>query len=118
MSRGKKVVEAGCRQLVDAVKSDRVSVSLAEKTAKVFTEPSELAEVVAVAMASENPKKSLAESCREFGEAAAERDFEQTRGRTLDSVRKEFAKWPREWSGQILAALEQLSLEDHEKWYA
>jgi len=61
VSRAKNVLEKGCKQLQQAVRDDRVPVSLAEKVAKSL-DVEEQQEVVAVAMASEKPANALREA--------------------------------------------------------
>ena len=59
------VIDHGCSQLQQAVRDGRVNVTLAEKVARTIEDPSEQAEVVAVAMFSEKPEAALRQEVAE-----------------------------------------------------
>jgi transposase len=63
VSKGAKVIDKGCKQLREAVRSGRVNVSLAEKVVNSM-EGDAQQEAVAVAMVSEKPEKALREAVK------------------------------------------------------
>ncbi|QDV78041.1 ParB N-terminal domain-containing protein [Botrimarina mediterranea] len=58
VSKAKNVIASGCKQLIDAVDSNRLDITTAENVCKELT-GQELEEVVAVAFATSDPKAAL-----------------------------------------------------------
>jgi hypothetical protein len=103
VSRAENVLAAGCKQLIQAVEADRIDVTLAEKVAKAYS-GDELAEVVAVAMASEKPAAALKEKVKSEP-VAKEFDSIAACDQLCDLVRRRIETFPLEYRPKAAAHL-------------
>lgn len=113
VDRAQRVIDHGCKQLQQAVRDGRLEVTIAEQVAKSF-QGEEQEEIVAAAMASDNPKKSLKERLPKQESKTKPAPSKKRRGMTVTKTGQKAARLALEQLGRTLDAIGLRDELEHE----